>query len=115
MKYITFVYIFVLFVLLTPSILFKIPIKNNLLVSCVHSLIFSLFLFLTYEFVNNTIENLETDNKSTLEKILNKIFNKFPKKRINYSVHNVVYELDHTNHDKFSDITHNGETVNFQL
>ena len=111
MKWTLLIYIFALFVLFTPNVLFKSPIKNNILVSCIHSLLFSLVLYLTYKFIDVNIENLETDEeKSTLEKVINKLFSKFKKKQKKYSVHNIVYEIQ-PNENEFYDITYSGKNA----
>lgn len=111
MKWTLLIYIFVLFVLFTPNVLFRIPIKNNLLVACVHSVIFSFILLLTYNFINPNIENLENqESTGILEKILKNIFNKARSKKKKYSIHNVIYELTPSNYE-FTDITYNGKTI----
>ncbi len=53
MKNITFIYIFALYVLFIPGFCLK---QNKLL----HSLLFSLCLYVTYDIVNNNVENYET-------------------------------------------------------
>ena len=111
MKWTLLIYIFALFVLFTPNVMFRTPIKNNILVSCIHSLVFSLFLYLTYNFIDVNIENLESkEEESTLEKIIGKILSKFKKKQKKYSVHNIVYEM-HPNENEFYDITYSGKNA----
>ena len=54
MKIITFIYIFALYVLFIPVFCLK---QNKLL----HSLLFSVCLYFTYDIINNNVENYETN------------------------------------------------------
>lgn len=57
MKYTFIIYIFVLFILLNPNVFFRVPLKNNLLTTLAHAIIFIIILYLSHYLFNNK-ENL---------------------------------------------------------
>ena len=92
------IYLFMLFVLLTPNTVFKLPIKNNIINVMVRGLIFILLFQITYGFISKSkIENLEVQgtNTSSLDNIINLIVNKLSKPKINteYKIKNELIQV----------------------
>ena len=75
MKIILIIYIFALFILFTPNMVFKFPIKNKLLHPCIHALLFSIVFYFSYNFLGNIVEGMEQPND--LERILIKLIERF--------------------------------------
>ena len=65
MNSILFIYIFSLFVVTSPNFIFKIPIKNHLVVAIIHAVIFSCILYFTYDIVNRDVLESATVNNGT--------------------------------------------------
>ena len=65
MNSILFIYIFSLFVVTSPNFIFKIPIKNHLVVAIIHAAIFSFILYFTYDIVNRDVLESATVNNGT--------------------------------------------------
>lgn len=61
------IYIFALFVLLTPNFILQFPYKqNNIFVALIHALVFSILLFMTYKLFRN--KQREPNSVGTFEK-----------------------------------------------
>jgi surface protein len=65
MNSILFIYIFSLFVVTSPNFIFKIPIKNHLVVAIIHAVIFSCILYFTYDIVNRDVLESAIVNNGT--------------------------------------------------
>jgi hypothetical protein len=73
MLILSFFYTFILFVLLTPSILFKLPkTGNKWVVACVHGLLFTIIIYFTHTFFwdLNTKEQFKLYSDKNCKKIL---------------------------------------------
>ena len=61
------IYIFALFVLLTPNFILQFPYKqNNIFIALIHALVFSILLFITYKLFRN--KQREPNSVGTFEK-----------------------------------------------
>lgn len=59
MNALSFIYVFVLFYILTPGVLVTLPPKSsNMIVTAVHGLLFTLILAFTYQIVARLSSNL---------------------------------------------------------
>ena len=91
-------YLFLLFVLLTPNTIFKLPIKNKLLLVILHGLLFVLIFQITYSIIQrNIIENLEVQgtNTESLVNIIKMISERLnqPEDNKNYVINNELIQV----------------------
>lgn len=93
MKIITFIYIFALYVLFIPGFCLK---QNKLL----HSLLFSVCLYFTYDIINNNVENYETNLQvKGMENVNDLIKKQENQSSKTVTVNNKIQELPKKNYD----------------
>jgi len=115
MDWLLFLYLFKLFILLTPGSLFKLPIKNKLLNSMIHGLLLVFIFQLTYGIVNKSqIENLEVQGKNTgsLVNIIKLVTDKIkkPNDEVEINIINEVIQVTPDIDEQYS--TNNGSVEN---
>lgn len=92
------IYLFFLFVLFTPNNVFKIPIKNNLMCTVIHGLLFVILFQITYAIIKpTTIENLEvsgnnTDSLVNIVKMISEYVNR-PNHKKEYQINNELIQV----------------------
>lgn len=92
------IYLFFLFVLLVPKSVFTIPVKNNMLSTILHGLLFVSIFYLTYSFIRiPQRENLEVQgtNTDSLVNIIKKIVGRLntPNDNTHYKINNEVIQV----------------------
>jgi hypothetical protein len=92
------IYLFFLFVLLVPKSVFTIPVKNNMLSTILHGLLFVSIFYLTYSFIRiPQRENLEVQgtNTDSLVNIIKKIAGRLntPNDNTHYKINNEVIQV----------------------
>ena len=128
MMNLSFFYTFILFVLLTPSILFKIPKQGNKwIVAFVHGLLFTIIIYFTHIFFwdLNTKEQFKLYSDNNCKKVLASPSKKIPKRNVYgvyfydidikkcigpYSMGNTIFNDPSFNDPTYSDPTYNDTT-----
>jgi len=91
-------YLFILFVLFVPNAIFKVPIKNNIIATMMHALLFVFVFQIGYTFiVRLQRENLEVKgtNTNSLVNIVKKITDSLTvaKENKHYKINNEVIQV----------------------
>ena len=92
------IYLFILFVLFVPKVLFKVPVKNNMIVTMIHALLFVFVFQIGYSFIIKLQrENLEVEgtNTDSLVNIIKKIADNLTTVNENkhYKINNEVIQV----------------------
>jgi hypothetical protein len=92
------IYLFILFVLFVPKVLFKVPIKNNMIATMMHALLFVFVFQIGYSFIIKLQrENLEVEgtNTDSLVNIIKKIADNLTTVNENkhYKINNEVIQV----------------------
>lgn len=92
------IYLFILFVLFVPKVLFKVPVKNNMIATMMHALLFVFVFQIGYSFIIKLQrENLEVEgtNTDSLVNIIKKIADNLTTVNENkhYKINNEVIQV----------------------
>lgn len=92
------IYLFILFVLFVPKVLFKVPVKNNMIATMMHALLFVFVFQIGYSFITKQQrENLEVEgtNTDSLVNIVKKIVDNLTtvNKNKQYKINNEVIQV----------------------
>lgn len=92
------IYLFILFVLFVPKVLFKVPVKNNMIATMLHALLFIFVFQIGYSFIIKLQrENLEVKgtNTDSLVNIVKKIADSLTTVNENkhYKINNEVIQV----------------------